>query len=91
MDLHLTEFLQRLVLPFSFLLGRSLTRMRIEGQCPRCTAWFDADDWFDDDAPVPCCPRCGLVPGKLAYVHGSGRRVERVLTIDLVASEQWLG
>ena len=64
---------------------------RIEGECPRCRQWFAADDWFDDMAPVPCCPDCGMVPGKLAYVQSSGKRVERVLTVDLTSSEQWLG
>jgi hypothetical protein len=66
-------------------------RIRIEGQCPRCHSWFGADDWFDETAPTPCCPGCGMVPHKLAYVQRSGRRVERTLTLDYVASEQWLG
>jgi hypothetical protein len=65
--------------------------LRIEGQCPRCRRWFAADDWYDDTAPVPCCPTCDLVPAKLAYVHGTGKRVERVLTVDVESSEQWLG
>jgi hypothetical protein len=64
---------------------------RIEGQCPSCGRWFNADSWFDDAAPVPCCPGCDMVPAKLAYVHGSGKRVERLLTVDLVASGQWRG
>jgi hypothetical protein len=56
---------------------------RIEGQCPRCDQWFDADDWFDAGSPVPCCPDCGMVPARLAYLHGTGRRVERSLTVDV--------
>ena len=64
---------------------------RIEGQCPQCHGWFDADSWFDDAAPVPCCPDCDMVPDRLAYVDTAGKRVERVLTVDLVGSEQWLG
>jgi NAD-dependent SIR2 family protein deacetylase len=66
-------------------------RTLIEGQCPRCHAWFDAEDWFDSDKPVPVCPDCALVPCKLAYVDVVGHRTERVLSIELAGSEQWLG
>lgn len=57
-------------------------RTRLEGQCPRCRDWFDADPWFDHSAPLPCCPACGLPPDRLAYVSQDGERVERLLALD---------
>jgi hypothetical protein len=36
--------------------------MDIWGHCATCDQWFRCEQWFDREAPTPCCPTCGDEP-----------------------------
>lgn len=59
--------------------------MEIWGLCPACREWFPCDEWFDQDAPLPCCPSCGRSPSRVDYR-------EKELSVHFErAPELWLG
>lgn len=37
----------------------------IWGLCDICDRWFFCPDWFDKQAPQPCCPVCSAEPSAI--------------------------
>ncbi|HVM13731.1 MAG TPA: hypothetical protein VM287_05305 [Egibacteraceae bacterium] len=33
--------------------------------CDTCERWFFCADWFDKEAPQPCCPVCRAEPSAI--------------------------
>lgn len=42
-----------------------MTAADIWAFCDTCERWFFCADWFDKEAPQPCCPVCSAEPSAI--------------------------
>lgn len=47
----------------------------IWGFCDICDRWFFCQDWFDKQAPQPCCPVCSAEPSAIENRNASDHSV----------------